>query len=350
MLILGGSLCLSRSSRGDDFSWSFTDNMQEEQKETYKVSPIHIKLNPEALVDTEWVEVGDIASCIKETPECIEFLSLSLMKSPDPGKKERIGTKQIKDQLLDENANLQFGESKFEIIEITSLAQEISAEEIKASFNRLLETFSHGMENIRIKVASLTLLSPWIVRPHEFHFEFEGWSSYTDAQEIHRLVRQYRQRTKLAVKEIPIDSLNASTVRNVLVKFEFTKKVPILKDAMQRGRMISGKSISMEWRRVRSDISAYPSKIEDFDGFVLKRPMQAGNVLRFSDIKRPLTMKRGQLALMSLGSDAYVVTAKVRVKQPGRVGDIVDVVYEPTQKKLKAKIISPGLLKQVALR
>lgn len=332
---------------GDEYSWSFVDEVEVEVEES-STARHKLKLKQSAAVNTDWVEVGDVANCIHDDPKCLDFLNLSVMRSPPPGKTERISVDQVKNQLLEENTSIVFEADDHSYIEIESLAQEISADEVKASLNGLLDTFSRSLDGIKVKVSSLTLLKPWFIRPHEFQFEFTGWSSLLNEDSVARLFKLYKQRTKLVVREVPLDALNAPSERIALVKLDFHKPVLLARELLQRGQVISEDLFAKEWRHIRSKLDGYPSSLNGYKGFALKRSLSPGSVLSFSHLEKPLAVKRGQLVLMELGSGAYVVTAKVRAKQPGRPGETIEVVYEPTKKRLRAKVINSNLLRQVS--
>ncbi|MFK7824982.1 MAG: flagellar basal body P-ring formation chaperone FlgA [Oligoflexales bacterium] len=346
IFILIGSLFLTHSALGENYSWSFTDKVPKDFK---KIPNLRMKLKFKEFVsvDTDWIEADDLVSCTIESEECKDFLNLTLMKSPSPGKKNKVSLSIIKEQLLEENPNLDFEYDERSHVEISSSALEILAVEVQESFNSLLNNFSQTLDGIKIKVESLTLLKRWIVRPHEFHFEFAGWKSLIEESSVSRLIKEYRQHVKLEVREIPFDAVHAPTKRLVLVKLIFKKPVLVIEKTMQKGRSINKDALTIEWRKIHSNLHNYPGNFSEINGFVLKRPVSPGKILKFSDIEMPYAINRGQIVLMELGSDSYVVTAKVKAKQDGRLGDIIDVMYQPTKKNLKAKIVANNLLKQV---
>ena len=339
--------CISTSSLGGEYSWSFTDEMPEEENRQVQLR-FKVKFKEESFVDTDWVEVGDVISCNLDVVGCREFLNQTIIKAPEPGKKNKVTLSFIKEKLLEENPSLDFEKDDRRYIQINSLAQEITALEVQSSFDSLLSTFSQGLEGIKIKVASLTLLRPWIIRPHEFHFEFDGWTSMMEETSVSRLLKQYRQRAKIEVREIPLDAVHAPSKRFALVKLAFLKPVLVAKKPMLKGMYIDKDSFKLELRQVHSNLGNYPDKLSDVANFVLRRPISPGKTLQFADLEKPLAIRRGQIVLMELGSGSYVVTAKVKAKQSGRLGDIIEVVYEPTKKRLKAKVAASNLLKQVS--
>lgn len=346
VLFAVGAIVFTKHGLCSEFSWSFVEEIEKRQVQAGDAN-LELTIKSLAKVDSDWVKIGDVAKCKQESEECQDFLQIDIMESPEPGRKIKLPQAQLRRALLEENSNLDLDFGDLNYTEVVSLAHEITADEVRSSLDALLQTYSKNIPEIAVSVGALTLLKPWVVRPHEFRFEFVGLDKFFTGSSITLLQKQYQNRGRLEIKEMPFESMEALTKRLALVQLIFKKPVLIAKKSKKRGDKIKSNDFMLEMRQVRSNPENYPSKISAIDGYILKHPIAPGKTVRFTDIEKPFAIKKGQRVSMEVGSGSFVVTAKVRARQSGRTGDVIEVIYEPTKKKISAKVMGPNLLKQV---
>ncbi len=102
----------------------------------------------------------------------------------------------------------------------------------------------------------------------------------------------------------------------------FAADVPVSSHMLDRGTVISEADLSSAdggtWstRVILRDATAIIGK-------ELKRPMNEGEPFRFSDLKAPTLVKRGQVVTLLVSNGGLTIAASGRAMQDGSVGDFI---------------------------
>lgn len=137
----------------------------------------------------------------------------------------------------------------------------------------------------------------------------------------------YDVRTKrfAAIVTAPANDPAAQRVR-VVGKVYRTMDVPVLSRRLVRGETIRRgdiKMISMHADKVRGDVIV---DVEDLIGRTPKRgSLREGMPLRFSQVQRPLLVKKGALVTMTMQAANMTLTAKGKALDKGADGDTIRV-------------------------
>jgi flagella basal body P-ring formation protein FlgA len=125
-------------------------------------------------------------------------------------------------------------------------------------------------------------------------------------------------------------------------RVHMVKEVPVLSRRVSIGAPIS--EDDLKFVRIRTDRvgRSIVSDASALIGMAPRRPIQAGQPIRASDLKQPETVQKGGLVTMTLKSGRLTLTAIGRALRPGAMGDIIPVVNVQSHKTVHGTITAPG--------
>jgi flagellar basal body P-ring formation protein FlgA len=127
-----------------------------------------------------------------------------------------------------------------------------------------------------------------------------------------------------------------------------TVEVPVPTRALRPGDLIRKDDI--EWQHVRAgDVRTnLVTEAAQIVGQEARRPLRAGSPIRISDLREPVTIKKGETVTMMYRTPVMLLTASGRASQSGARGDIIRVVNIQTDKTIDARILGPDRVEVIA--
>ena len=343
-------LAISKETRKYSWPWPNFENQDVKTQSLEKKAPelIKLRLKTMANVLSNQVRFGQVAECDSPTLACTELLTRVIMDSPRPGKSQKFSVDQILEHLGEKNRAIDFLEGHEKHVKIVAQKHAITENEIQSSLEKILESYSKKYQDTQISIGFLKLIRPWNVRPHEYRFEFLGFD-FDENLSFEVLFKRYNRRVNLEVKSIPLEPSQQSSSRQLLVKFGFKKQTLVATENIKKNLRLNSRQFKTELKEVFNLNEWIDGTTLDFSEFVVKRSLTSGAVLAKSNLRRPLLVERGQLLRMKLEKAHYTVAAKVKAKDSGNRGEVIRVLYEPTQKIMRARIVSGELVEKVGV-
>jgi flagella basal body P-ring formation protein FlgA len=120
------------------------------------------------------------------------------------------------------------------------------------------------------------------------------------------------------------------------------KEVPVLVRRVAMGSAIQERDL--RFMRIRESRLGrnIVSDAGELIGMAPRRPIQAGQPIRASDLKEPETVRKGSLVTMALVSGRLRLTTTGRALRSGAEGDIIPVLNVQSHKTVQAAVKSPG--------
>lgn len=137
------------------------------------------------------------------------------------------------------------------------------------------------------------------------------------------------------------------TTQAVQVPFKVfsRRELFVLKQAGQKGDLISEKDITVRETYMNGKMAGYPGSADEVVGKALKRDVPANTVITDQVLENQVVMKRGDIVTIIAESNKLVVRAKGRTIDRGRVGENIRVKNIASGKELTAKVISGTAVK-----
>lgn len=118
--------------------------------------------------------------------------------------------------------------------------------------------------------------------------------------------------------------------------------LPVMAGSVARGELVSSTDITLQSRRITSDFVGIITDIDDIVGKEARRNLASGSELRFSDLKAPVIVDRGQQVSIVSGIAGLRVSMQGKALNSGGVGDRVLVANEKTGKRLEGVVSADG--------
>lgn len=136
-------------------------------------------------------------------------------------------------------------------------------------------------------------------------------------------------------------------VRTLQVSFKvFTKRqLFMLKQAGQKGDIISKKDIYVRETYMNGKGTDYPPSEEDVVGKALRRDVPANTVVTGQMLESRVVVKRGDIVTIIAENNRLVVQAKGKTVEKGSVGETIRVKNISSGKELMAKVINSSTVK-----
>lgn len=160
-------------------------------------------------------------------------------------------------------------------------------------------------------------------------------------------VRLQNHKMKLGYQTLWVDLLKKGRlVKRVPVSLEISidRQVVVASQKIKRHQRITSEMVTQAVRRISSDWSGLAVSKQDVIGREAKRMIRAGAVIS-KDLFRPVpVIHRGDLIKLQVKSSGLTLTTLAYAKEEGNTGETVLVETKQSGKKLKAKILGPGLV------
>ncbi|MBT4127085.1 MAG: flagellar basal body P-ring formation protein FlgA, partial [Nitrospina sp.] len=111
-------------------------------------------------------------------------------------------------------------------------------------------------------------------------------------------------------------------------------------NALQRGNVIRESDIVIERTRTERLIRNTPTALDKVIGQAATRNLQAGNIVKFRDLKKVPTIKRGARVIILARKGSMKITASGTAREDGFKNSIIQVVNLETKKTIYAEVIN----------
>lgn len=154
----------------------------------------------------------------------------------------------------------------------------------------------------------------------------------------------YDARARRVQAAVAVDGHRGTTIRPVRVSGQVveTLEVPVLTRAMARGEQVRASDVRLE-RRPRSDVQAValadPAMLT---GRVSRSALQAGAVLRDSDLARQELVEKNSIVSVVYETPGLALSMRGKATEAGGLGDTILVLNPQSKRTLQAVVTGPG--------
>ena len=110
--------------------------------------------------------------------------------------------------------------------------------------------------------------------------------------------------------------------------------------SIQRGNVISVSDVVVERTRTERVLKDIPTTLDKVIGQAATRNLQNGKIVKFRDLKKVPTVKRGSRVIILARKGSVKITAPGTVREDGFKNSIVQVVNLETKKMIYAEVIN----------
>lgn len=137
---------------------------------------------------------------------------------------------------------------------------------------------------------------------------------------------------------------NMDTKGWIVAEIKRYQNIPILNKSVKIGEVLTEDMVSSEKREI-TNIRDTVQKIESIVGMQTVRYLNAGQIIRYSDLKKEIVLKKGQLVKAMIGGADFEVAISGEAQESGSIGDVIKVKNLDSQKVFAAKVTERGIVR-----
>ena len=130
--------------------------------------------------------------------------------------------------------------------------------------------------------------------------------------------------------------------KRLRVEAEVRQHVVMMQNTLRRGQAVKPGDIELRelWMKVKG--SAPVASIDLAVASIARRRIDAGSVLRTSDLEPPIMVKRGQMVTVHCLRSGFAVKSRARAMAQGRLGDNIEFKLDGSERSFTARVDGPG--------
>ncbi|TWW11538.1 flagella basal body P-ring formation protein [Planctomyces bekefii] len=293
-------------------------------------------------VSEDHVYLGDVADCSGSSQLCEEIYGVEITPSPLPGRTSVITADRLRQVLAKEwpHADVFFNGSK--AVKIVAQSQVLTADLIKQELEQLLLLRMSQQDRFRVSVGKVQLPLGLSLRPGEYRLEFQDLED--GSYESPEWVKKYLSGPRRIVVQVVRDLETATQQRlltgfAVSVNFMLSERLPVLKQPMKVGRVVSEDDVEEQWIEIHQNALKFAASKSQIVGRRLSRSLSAMEPIPENALTVPEIVKRGKIVVLSMKGSGVDVSSKVEALESGSYGQIIDARYAATKKKIRVRIV-----------
>ncbi|MEX0753169.1 MAG: flagellar basal body P-ring formation chaperone FlgA [Xanthobacteraceae bacterium] len=118
----------------------------------------------------------------------------------------------------------------------------------------------------------------------------------------------------------------------------------VLTRPLARGDIIRNSDVVMEKRPKAQVGRDFIGATEQAAGLSLRRTIQAGQMLRQSDLTKPVLVQRNEMVTLIFEMPGMVLTSRGKTLESGTKSDVIAVVNVQSKRTVQATVIGPGIV------
>lgn len=301
--------------------------------------PLVFELRPDVTIDQERMTIGDLGRCQGYARACNEIMGLEFGRAPGPGKVVTVSGAKIKQAVAVEFPQISVTIKGSELVHVKGAYIDVLSEEVQEALKNQLDEAAKKVGNVRYVLSYARMLVPVKVRPGQGRFVFPKLATEA-AQQWQYLAKQLSGSVLLEVERMPIGTERTEPqVFKIACGIAIERQLPVPVRSIAAGSRLERVDFELNWVRINSQNAGYVESLSQLDGMAAKRGMMAGQAIAIDSVAKPLLVKQGQVVTILVNSSGVSITGKVQVLKSASEGQLVDVVYPDTKRRLSARVI-----------
>ncbi len=144
---------------------------------------------------------------------------------------------------------------------------------------------------------------------------------------------------------IPIRTLDDADKKGWVVgQIKRYQLVPVPNRAVKISEVLTPDLITVE-KRLLTNPREVITSAEQLYGMQTLHFLNAGQVISYSDLKKEMILKKGQMVRAVVGHANFEVSISAQVEEAGSIGDVIKIKNIDSQKVVAARVIEKGLVR-----
>lgn len=295
-----------------------SQNAQDRLSRTNQQLDENILLKPDALVDGQYISLGDIFSGIDP-----QIADIAVAHAPQPGKQVVLDYRWLYGIAQRHKINWRPRTTADQVM-ITRASQVITMEEIQEAVEDALT--QHGIK------------PPFTVDLSSENFQIHLPIDAQNRIDITGLDVNSRTNRFVASVTTGAQTAQRRTYR-ISGKYYPLSTVPVLVEPVSRGSIIRPDQVEYRDFRTERVPSGAIRDIADVIGKEVIRPANPNEPLMFRDLTSPILVRRGALVIIRLVTANMSLTARGKALENGSKGDVIRVINQSSNKTVQVEVV-----------
>ncbi|AMN43299.1 flagellar basal body P-ring formation chaperone FlgA [Rhodoplanes sp. Z2-YC6860] len=145
--------------------------------------------------------------------------------------------------------------------------------------------------------------------------------------------------------DVSFELPGSAAARRIALRFVGTARemmeVATLTRSLRQGEVIKGSDVTIE-RKPKTEAGLEAVSPEQAIGMAVKSPSRAGQILRQSELVRPLAVQRSETVTIGLEMPGIMLSVRGKANEAGAVGDVISVLNIQSNRTVQATVTGPG--------
>ena len=300
--------------------------------------PVSLEMLADREVDTDRVFLGVIAKCVGHASICKDMESIDLGAAPAPGRILSITKTAVSDIVKQEYENLDLAMTGRDVVQLRGASIDIDAETVQREFRQFVASRFAGRNDLRVRVERLTMSSAVRVRPGNYSLQFPGFAP-KDGETLDQVIRRFSGLQTVEVRHTPEKETDqACQVFWANTTMVVERELPVARSNLQPRAVLTADDVEIMWVSVGRGTIAYADSVNAVVGKRLRGSVAVGQPVAASQMETPTAVKMGSQVRVFVKSGDLEVVGRAKAASSGAIGQMIDVVYPASQKRVSARI------------
>lgn len=145
--------------------------------------------------------------------------------------------------------------------------------------------------------------------------------------------------------DISFELPGSAAARRISLRFIGTARemieVATLTRTLRQGEVIKGSDVTIE-RKPKTEAGLEAVSPEQAIGMAVRSPSRAGQILRETDLVKPLAVQRSDTVTIALAMPGIALSVRGKANEAGSVGDVISVLNIQSNRTIQATVTGPG--------
>ena len=287
-----------------------------------------VRLMDEAEVKGEEIVLGQVAHIEADTEaEMKRLKAVPLISAPRPGESYRISRAHIEAMLERKGIDLKSVRIEGGSVLVKRSYQRVKAERLMKALEEFLkrETGSPA----RVSIIPTTPVRDLLVPEGKVSISVQSISGDP-------LRGWFRVR-------VMVDGKVAEEI-SIFARVRIERETVVAVKPIRAGQRISADMVKVERMMIGLEGKGAFEKVRDVLGKIPSRSIEKGELIRRSDLRLPVIVRRGDVVMIVAKYGMIRITARGKAVENGRLGDVIEVENLNSKRRIRAEVMSPGVV------
>jgi flagella basal body P-ring formation protein FlgA len=236
-----------------------------------------------------------------------------------------------------------------ETITLRGAFNELDQESVLREFRTFIENRFKGRKDIRVRVDRLSMPSTIKTRPGKWTLTFPGFlprgGDFAPEETLDQIIRRCAGSQTVEIRQQFDGSSELAPQTYWATAFmTLERELPISRRNLAAREIVAADDVELQWIPVGRGNIALAEDLSKIVGKRLRSTWNVGLPIAHAMLETPMAIKQGESIKMIVRDGAMEIQGRGRALQSGSVGQMIEVEYPATRKRVTARVIDSGMV------